>query len=131
MSLKDINNLSHRKQMKADLPKSHNLCPKVPQKGGLQRKTSRSSENTAAAMRAEGSKNTESGSMRGSHPYVSRDTAKDFGAELHWLPEREERHKAVWQFGELKYKYRSREFWSKWWRCVDTVEKMRAELWST
>ena len=34
------------------------------------------------------------------------------------------------QFGELKYKFRNREFWCRGY-YVDTVGKMRAELRST
>ena len=32
------------------------------------------------------------------------------------------------QFGELKYKYRNREFWCRGWYYVDTVEKNESRI---
>ena len=102
-------------------------CAKVPSEGILLRKESSSRENTAAVMRMEGSKSDCSGSMPGSHPSIRRNSTKDCSIELYGVPQRQEQHMLYEQFGELKYKFRNREFWCRGY-YVDTVGKNESRI---
>ena len=57
-------------------------------------------------------------------PYssVCRNTAKDFSITLHGILERKSSTMLYEEYGELKYKYRNREFWCRGY-YVDTVGK--------
>ena len=62
------------------------------------------------------------GSVPQPYPFVCRDTAKNVSIALYGVFERKKQHDVIWQFSELKYKYRNREFWSKGY-YVDTAVK--------
>ena len=60
--------------------------------------------------------------MPGSYPHVGEHTTQGSGIKFHGLPERKSSVLIYEKFGELKYKYRNREFWCRGY-YVDTVGK--------
>ena len=55
------------------------------------------------------------------------DTAENFGIELHGLPKGKSSTMLYEQFGELKYKFRNRQFWCRGY-YVDTVGKNESRI---
>ena len=61
-------------------------------------------------------------SMSGSCTHAGRNIAENECIKFYGVFERKKQHDVIWQFSELKYKYRNREFWSKGY-YVDTAVK--------
>ena len=105
----------------------HCICAKISEESILQGETFDDRKNPAAVMRMEGRKDNRSRSMPRPYPPIRRNTAKDFGIRVYGVPQGKSAAMMYEQFGDLKYKYRNKEFWCRGY-YVDTVGKMRAEL---
>ena len=62
-----------------------------------------------------------------SYPYACGDPAQNERIRLYGISEREKQSDAYEQFGDLKFKYRNREFWCRGY-YVDTVGKNTAKI---
>ena len=72
-------------------------------------------------------KDSGSGSVSGSRAYAGGNTAKTVSIKFHGISEGKSSTMLYEQFGELKYKYRSREFWCKGY-YVDTTGKNTSRI---
>ena len=105
----------------------HSVCAKISQAGVLQRKEGSSRENTQATVRIERGKNNRSRGVPRPHTYAGGNTTEVCGVKLHGYLKGKSSTMLYEQFGELKYKYRSREFWCRGY-YVDKVGKNTSRI---
>ena len=66
-------------------------------------------------------------SMPRPYPPIRRNTAKDFGIRVYGVLKGKSAAMMYEQFGDLKYKYRNKEFWCRGY-YVDTVGKNESRI---
>ena len=110
-----------------ELQISYRICAEVPQESILQRKESSDREDTAAAMREERGKNHR-GEACPNHIHLFVEIPPKISVS-HFMGYLKGKSSTMLyeQFGELKYKYRNREFWCRGY-YVDTVGKNESRI---
>ena len=124
MGLNDINSLSHtRWNCKYHIV----FAPKYRRKVFYKEKKAAIGKILRQLCEWKGGKDHRSGSVPQPYPSVCGDTAEDLGVALYGVSERKSSTMLYEQFGELKYKYRNREFWCRGY-YVDTVGKNESRI---
>ena len=110
-----------------ELQISYCICAEVPQESILQRKESSDREDTAAAVRVERGKNHR-GEACPNHIHLFVEIPPKISVS-HFMGYLKGKSSTMLyeQFGELKYKYRNREFWCRGY-YVDTVGKNESRI---
>ena len=110
-----------------ELQISHSICAKVSTKSVLQGEASGCREDITAAMRVEGSEDSEAEVCPDHvHMLVAIPPKIAVSSFMGYLKGKSSTM-LYEQFGELKYKYRNREFWCKGY-YVDTVGKNESRI---
>ena len=105
----------------------HSICAQISSEGILPGKACSNRKDTAAAMQMERGKDHRSRSMPRPYPPIRRNIAKDFGIRVYGVPQGKSAAMMYEQFGDLKYKYRNKEFWCRGY-YVDTVGKNESRI---